>query len=130
MKTYKHKTLWWYAKKRIDDDYRIYVWKNWIEMEVMDFVKKELIENSSDREEVVEKDWIRLVFEEILWREMVDEKSWLIMWRQAIEKHAPKQKFTRDDLRERNKQPLRWFTPVDMQSCEMFLKDNNLLSSD
>lgn len=68
-------------------------------MDVMDFVKKELIENSSDREEVVEKDWISNA-----WKEY--EECWTTNgyeeFREIIGKHVPKvKKFTRDDVTNR-----------------------------
>jgi hypothetical protein len=64
----------------------------------------ELIENSQDREEVVEtKDWIDDVYDEYqraVPAECINSDEWYRMkMRKAIEKHAPKQKkFTKEEV--------------------------------
>lgn len=94
-------------------------------------IYKELIEDSQDREEVVEKSWIndaRDMFRR-RWPTWQDEKD----FRDAIEKHAPKvKKFTRDDVTNRkhaqDKSELENMTLSDM-ICT-FLRDHNILSGE
>jgi len=62
-------------------------------------VRSDLIENSQDREEVVESDWIYDIIKDLQnnSRELDEESAKEI--RQAIEKHAPKEKkFTEEEL--------------------------------
>lgn len=95
MKKFRHKTLWWIAQERIDNKYRVFVWKNGLEMDVVDWIPKELIENSQDREEFVEKDWIG----DILLEYNKDSFLNCERMRKIIEKHAPKvKKFTEEEV--------------------------------
>lgn len=98
MKTYKHKTLWWIAEKSNE---RPYHYKLKFEDEI-EYVRSDLIENSQDREEVVEKDWIddaRKYHCNIRGYDESKLDKHKTYFRQAIEKHAPKEKkFTEEEL--------------------------------
>lgn len=83
---------------------------------------KRVIENSQDREEVIEQDWIDELIQEL---EVAKCFQW--KYRQAIEKHAPKiKKFTREDVEEF----VWWDRPVAYLAIRDFLQKHNLLSSD
>ncbi len=98
MKKFRHKTLLWIAQERIDNKYRVFV-KNGLEMDVVDWIPKELIENSQDREEIVEKDWITNARDEywILNKRNTDTEQ---DFREAIEKHCPplQKKFNKESF--------------------------------
>lgn len=129
-KTYKHKTLWLMAVQDQKDPSGNYTYsENWISYTI----RKNIIENSSDREEVVEKDWIsklRVDLEEFVARN--GYFTYEDMFRASIEQHAPKQKkftdeyvwdFVRKHSNPENEVCVRW-------TLEIFLNENNLLSSD
>jgi len=125
MKTYKHKTLWWIAEiedfnkplckyKTLDSD--------WI------VIHRCFISSDSNREEVVEKDWIERFADEVNYQFDWDMED----FRKILEKHAPKQKkftdeyvwdFVRRHSNPENEVCVRW-------TLEIFLNENNLLSSD
>lgn len=129
MKTYKHKTLWWIAEiedfnkplckyKTLDSD--------WI------VIHRCFISSDSNREEVVEKDWVEMCVDEIFeyqrWRPW-DEPDYVSI-RKIIEKHAPQvKKFTREDIgkwsREITERPVIICSFVD--ALQEFLKEHNLL---
>ena len=105
-------------------------------------VDKQLIENSSDREEIIENDWISQCVEEIFeyqrWFPYEDEPDYVSI-RKIIQKHAPKQKkFTRNEVRERISREVKLRTNIDYTTmlldrevmlCD-FLKEHGLLLSD
>lgn len=129
-KVFKHKTLWWIANF---DDILNWIYK--IEnKEAYNYIDKQLIENSQDREEVIEKDWIDKCIDEIHNNDIRtdDEKEIRKIIREIILKHAPNQQmFTYNDISDfavskskdyNQEMTIRW-------TLEMFLKQNNLLSS-
>lgn len=96
-KVFKHKTLGWIAEVSNATFYKVSNWTLFISM-----TPKELIEDSYDWEEFVERNYVDEVFEI-----MGDEYWWDISkegiknFKKEIEKHAPKQKvFPERDLRE------------------------------
>lgn len=97
MKKFKHKTLWWDAKET-EHEMENYYWVFKIWKKIGTPVFKELIEADSNREEVVEKDWIDDAITDYDVSEYNTYKRKENL-RQAIEKHAPKErKFTREDI--------------------------------
>jgi len=118
MKKFKHKTIWWIAE-RSESNWWDYVIANTLDVS---WLPKELIENSQDREEVIEKDWIWKAFDEF-WNNETE-------FRQAIEKHAPKLKFTINDISNYTNLRNSPYWTVEYVAIRDFLKDNNLLSSD
>lgn len=130
-KVFKHKTLWWIANF---DDILNWIYK--IEnKEAYNYIDKQLIENSQDREEVIEKDWIDKCIDEIHNNDIRtdDEKEIRKIIREIILKHAPNQQmFTYNDISDfavskskdfNQEMIVRW-------TLEMFLKQNNLLYTD
>ena len=103
MKTFKHKQL---GRLAIEEKIIMWEWKNKmygikkIDSRQTFYTYPELIENSSDREEVVEKDWINDAFNMFWWFAYYETPdSSKDIFRKSIEKHAPKQKkFTRDEV--------------------------------
>ena len=93
MKTYKHKTLWWIARQDNTERYYTFDW------DVKYYFPTKLIENSQDREEVVETDWIDDAIADYDVSEYNTDKRKYNL-RKAIEKHCPPKvkKFTRDDI--------------------------------
>ena len=127
-KTYKHRTLGW-IYERLGDNYNPVVNQthNWPMMPFS--IIPELIENSSDREEVVEKYWVEMCVDEIFeyqrWRPW-DEPDYVSI-RKIIEKHAPKQKkFTREEIQDFTKDYV--FESQIMDYIVWFLDKHNLLS--
>ncbi len=131
MRKFKHKTLWWIANF---DDILNWIYK--IEnKEAYNYIDKQLIENSQDREEVIEKDWIDKCIDEIHNNDIRtdDEKEIRKIIREIILKHAPNQQmFTYNDISDfavskskdyNQEMTVRWI-------LEMFLKQNNLLYFD
>lgn len=123
-KTYKHKTLWWIALEYFKS-WKFYISRvndDWTEVEIAINVLPELI--WSDREEVVEKDWIDELHNDLFY---VAREISVRTLREAIEKHAPKQvKFTREEIE-------KWADENRPYACGAildFVKDHNLLSSD
>lgn len=129
MKTYDHKTKKFFAEK--DDKSAVYTIRDTMARFIGKF-PPELIENSSDRELVVEKDWVSKVCEE--YEEIM--KSMSVMYvvssdslREIIEKHAPKQKkFTRDDVEEAVEKIGYNARSAVKEWLYTFLKEHNLLS--
>lgn len=120
MKTYKHRTLGW-IYERLGDNYNPVVNQthNWPMMPFS--IIPELIENSQDREEVVEKDWIDEARSGI---KCITTKE---TFREAIEKHAPKQKkFTIEEIQDFTKDYV--FESQIMDYIVWFLDKHNLLS--
>jgi hypothetical protein len=116
-KVYKHNTTWrtaelnkdwWYEVKHSEGNFH--------------FVHPRLIEGCSDREEVVQKDWVDQA-RDFFWRKWPtwqDEKD----FREAIALHAPKvKKFTRADL----KGMMPYISTQDRITVIDFLKENWLL---
>lgn len=135
MRKFKHRTLGWIAKPYKDNElypdcYQIVkdpkedtamVSSQWWGVIEYFIVYKELIENSQDREEVIEKDWKQKIIDDT-------NKYWVLELRNIIEKHAPKQvKFTRDNIQ-------KWYNNYpSMDGTKMvrdFLKDHNLLDEE
>lgn len=137
MKTYKHKTLWWSAeidwlRWRVKNDVDVYF--EWLTFQSNYAIQIPtiLIENSSDREEVVEKDWI--------------DNAWLLYcdfqhiaydclaknsFREAIEKYAPKtKKFTKDEIIAFYSEGLPKIHWQHIDWAVQFLSKHNLLSTD
>lgn len=125
-KTYKHKTLPCVAMRHEDENTVVsMVQVNLFNKSIIRPVKD--IENSSDRIEVVEKDWILKTIDEYkelsnrVWR--VPEED----FEKILRKNAPQvKKFTREDVEEF----VWWDRPVAYISIRDFLKTHNLLSSD
>lgn len=116
MRQFKHKTLWWIAQQQSEWDNKYVVGNSFR-------FPEELLINSSDREEVVERDWVEKCVDEIFeyqrWRPW-DEPDYVSI-RKIIEKHAPKQKmFTREEVESH------WH--LWEMICD-FLKEHNLLVS-
>lgn len=141
MKTYKHRKLWWIVEPATVAWLYVFVHDDDTDTRVMCYVIKwtnkqiptELVEQWSDREEVVEKDWIRIVFDEVhpagaSWEEM----ECLAPRRKAIEKHAPKtKKFTKEDVKDYlNEYWNALEITVHIQPIVCFLREHNLLSDD
>ena len=131
-KTYKHRTLGW-IYERLGDNYNPVVNQthNWPMMPFS--IIPELIENSSDREEVVEKYWVEMCVDEIFeyqrWRPW-DEPDYVSI-RKIIEKHAPKQKkFTNSEVFKfwQDNRNDRTSIGTIVWCVNLFLKQNNLLS--
>jgi hypothetical protein len=103
MKTYKHRSLWWIAKKNPYSSNFLIEWKTVDDCEdPISPLDIRLVENSQDREEVVEKDWIddaRKYHCNIRGYDESKLDKHKTYFRQAIEKHAPKEKkFTEEEL--------------------------------
>ena len=124
MRKFVHKTLWWIAEEKTSGDYRIYKQHAmWLEKNIMDWVHHSLFIDSQDREEVIEKDWITFLFENLdHWYKYED-------FRERVLKYAPKQKkFTRDEVcKWSNKAYFDW---AEERYLIDFLKEHNLLSKD
>lgn len=139
MKTYKHKKLWWEAT---EEELFLEEWKS-----IMYGVKKtgskqtfyaypEIIENSQEREEVVEKDWISQCIDEYntlsrIAYKLDNGRVPTVDLKRIIEQHAPKQKmFTREEVEYLKS----YATPNDEYISYywfiQFLKTHWLLSSD
>lgn len=121
-KTYKHRTLWLVAKEYVRS-WRFSVYQkndDWTEVEIASNVIALLI--WSDREEVVEKDWIDKLYSEI---PSLNDKE---LFRRYVEQHAPKQKmFTREDVYSTIRM---WDKTIEAKIVIQFLQAHNLLSSD
>ena len=137
MKTYKHKTLWWSAeidwlRWRVKNDVDVYF--EWLTFQSNYAIQIPtiLIENSSDREEVVEKDWIddaRQKFRESAYREEPHLSK--NVFRTVIEKHAPgTKKFTRDEIIAFYSEGLPKTHWQHIDWAVQFLSKHNLLSTD
>lgn len=143
MKTFKHKQL---GRLAIEEKIIMWEWKNKmygikkIDSRQTFYTYPELIENSSDREEVVEKDWIDDAFDMFWWFAYYETPdSSKDFFRRSVEKHAPKQKkFTRNEVRERISREVKLRTNIDYTTmlldrevmlCD-FLKEHGLLLSD
>ncbi len=123
MKTYKHKTLWWIAKL----DSRATRYEVHHSEWNFHLVHPSIIENSQDREEIVENDWVDKVLEEF-WRYTYYWNTYetRLVLRNAIENHTPK--FTEESI-------LEWMRDIYTNSernvvfneIRYFLKNNNLL---
>lgn len=104
-KTYKHRTLWCIAKQKTDSSRFRYIYKN----ETRD-INEELIENSSDREPVVEEcpEWIKKCIRDI---EEVGENWDEATFIRILKSNAPKQRTddSIDELVNQIFQYLRWF---------------------
>lgn len=123
-KTYKHKTLWWIAT-----DARLLI--TTYEVKKLDwgiiYVDKELVE--TDREEVIEKNWIDDSVEEFykLWWKFTDEKD-LKEFREILEKHAPKQKKITEEQFKKVASDNNWgYTSLYMNRLWGLLYDNELI---
>lgn len=128
MRKFKHRTLDWIAEGCFyDKDDTLLAVSEKDNDTAVRAVPKKLIENSQDREEVIEDDWISNAWTEY-------EECWTTNddkdFREIIEKHAPKQlKFTIDDVKERyNKQKSYGF--LGEVAIRYFLEDHNLLSEE
>lgn len=143
MKTYKHKTLWWSAeidwlRWRVKNDVDVYF--EWLTFQSNYAIQIPtiLIENSSDREEVVEKDWYDLAIEEYLswrwsaitWEMLVKFEAEKVKLKNTIEKYVPKTKqFTREEIRNYiSSLSVNEQTYLNWQFLKDFLSAHNLLS--
>lgn len=124
-------SYWDYVIESIDANYSRWT-QAYPDLRVVRTIPPELIENSQDREEVIEKDWIDEVrenYQQLCWVYSTD-KMW---FRKAIENNAQKQQmFSYNDISDfavskskdyNQEMTVRWV-------LEMFLKQNNLLSTD
>lgn len=128
MRKFVHKTLWWIAKENYSCYHINWTEKTWTMHPVPAHIPRELIENSYDREEVVEQSPQRM-------RDVIEEynKNYTHLNNhkliQALEKHAPKEKkFTIEDIRDW--QEKYWYVTLYAQWATAFFRDNNLLSED
>jgi len=137
MRKFKHKTLWMIAEQNNDFSYWDYViesidanysrWsKAYPDLRVVRTIPPELIENSQDRQEVIDRDWISNA-----WKEY--EECWTTNgyeeFREIIKKHVPQaNKFTKKEVWDffRNN----WYNPTIQWNTYWFLKEHNLLSED
>ena len=135
MRKFKHRTLGWIAEGCFyDKDDTLFAVSEEDNDTTVRAIPKKLIENSRDREEVIEKDWIELCVE---WIGALEDIEYPCIsenptrWknketiREIIEKHAPKQvKFKRHDIQ-------KWYNNYpSIDGTRMlidFLQDNNLL---
>ena len=130
-KVFKHKTLWWIAENvNIDEPYN-YQATN-MHIIVIPKLSIEYLTRSSDREEVIEKDWYDQIIEEMKIRNhIITSRSFKIDLKELIEKHAQKQvKFTRDELDYLKLITTPGGTYVSYNLVIDFLKKHNLLSFD
>ena len=81
MKTFKHLKTWRVAEESPQAIYHYHI--TWWNVETPEAIRKELIENSYDREEVIEKDWIDKLFIEY---EPMDERT----LRELINQYMPR----------------------------------------
>lgn len=136
MKKFIHKKLWiiaeweyvpWYKESKL-----LYLITKWDDKY---YTFPELIEWCSEREEVIEKDWIYTAFNEYYGNEKgIMENEYLRTdFRKVIEKHTPKEKkFTYTDIS--NFAVSKW-KDYDQEvvirwTLEIFLKENNLLAEE
>lgn len=129
MKAYKHKKLWWISIETAWDEY--YRVNRFNDKFTAIIVPKELIEDSSDREEVVEKDWKENVIDSLhaMWWKF-DKESDYADFRNILYQNTPKQKkFTKNDvLTYVNKHT--FGADYLVNGIIWFLKEHNLLSPD
>ena len=93
MKTYRHKTLWWIAKK---EETLIWICKIQ-DKNNYNYIDIKLIENSQDWEEVVETtDWIDEA-RNMYWEAWPDND--VNDFREAVIKHAPRVRFTENEIK-------------------------------
>ena len=90
-KVFKHKTLWWIAEK---EETLIWICKIQDKNDY-NYIDIKLIEADSNREEVVENDWVDNIIEGLQ-----VNKAFSAQYREIIEKHCPPllKKFTREDI--------------------------------
>lgn len=125
-KVYKHKILWWIASLQWDEYYYIDSVKCW------HFIDKRILLEWQDREEIVEKDFIDNIIEEITIKWFCFSEYWKIEFRKAIEKYTKKvKKFIRDDVAQwkhsKNIVDLQNMTITD--TICMFLDDHNIFDT-
>lgn len=135
MRKFKHKTLWMIAEQNNDFSYWDYViesidanysrWsKAYPDLRVVRTIPPELIENSQDRQEVIDRDWIDELHNDLFY---VGKEISLGILREAIEKNAPKpKKFTIEYIKEWSKKHQR----INTKNLEEFLQEHWLLSED
>jgi len=135
MRKFKHKTLWMIAEQNNDFSYWDYViesidanysrWsKAYPDLRVVRTIPPELIENSQDRQEVIDRDWIDELHNDLFY---VGKEISLGILREAIEKNAPKpKKFTIEYIKEWSKKHQR----INTKNLEEFLQEHWLLSGD
>ncbi len=120
-KVFKHKTLGYIAKHRNDLEelwLDVEVWKN-----ATYEIPRDIFFADTNREEVIEKDWITFLFENLdHWHKYED-------FRERVLRFIPKQvKFTKKEVWDffRNN----WYNPTIQWNTYWFLEEHNLLSED
>lgn len=120
----KDKFFWLYSIWK--NEPRASVSENWNKNNYIFMMYPELIENSQDREEVVEKDWIDDVMRDIA---KIDDKA---QFRKILEKHAPKVKKIRKSEVQGwyvEKHPILIYGTSVLPTLN-FLEEQNLLADD
>lgn len=97
MKQYKHKKLWWIARKNRVDWLHLDIWNQTF------LIPKELIEESNDRELIEERDWIWDLYSSMIWlfgKQLTEEEEYP-MFKERLNKHLPK--ITEEEIYESTK---------------------------